>query len=299
MGAIAATGTSEDGKIRWPVLGDYIEAYESALASKQEADVAEFAPPANHPDQLAILCEMVRVDLEYQWERGRQVHLEHYRDRFPALFEDPEHVRAMVYEEHRQRQRAGDTPAPADYQNRFGVDSDSWPSPPVTTKLDQWASKFDSTPLAGSPAESTSGVERAASVYRLYRRQGEGRGDLASLLKSYQVAAEPAEFLNDLDRTDTHAAERLRRHSQSSREWASDFWGFDCAASSDAAHLAEFFSRGRAIWPIGWWRSKSRPTSPANLWPWHSSNTPMWFRSIRCTEADHTSGPVCMPYLGA
>src|ERR1700722_4211326 len=120
MGPTVESSMSGNERFRWPDVGEYIEEYESALAAEAEVDLAEFAPPANHPDRLAILCEMVRVDLEYQWEQGRKILLEHYRNLFPALFEKAELVRAMAFEEFRQRQRAGENPASADYRRRFG-----------------------------------------------------------------------------------------------------------------------------------------------------------------------------------
>jgi eukaryotic-like serine/threonine-protein kinase len=202
-------GMTEDGKTVWPALGEYIEVYESALAFKGEAELAEFAPPANHPERLAILCELVRVDLEYQWEQGRQPHLEHYRDRFPALFEEPELVREMAYEEYRQRQRAGEAPASADYRRRFGVETDSWPPAPSGSGRAAESSRPGAAPLPHSIGEGTSDLERAASAYRHFRKEGGGLDDLASLLKSYQVPAEHAEFLRELDQSDPHAAERL------------------------------------------------------------------------------------------
>ena len=37
----------------------------------EPADLAEFLPPRDHPQYLAILCELIRVDLEYSWQDGR------------------------------------------------------------------------------------------------------------------------------------------------------------------------------------------------------------------------------------
>ena len=53
---------------RWPDVGEFVEAYESARARDGRAELADFAPPPDHPERLAILCELVRVDLEYQWQ---------------------------------------------------------------------------------------------------------------------------------------------------------------------------------------------------------------------------------------
>src|SRR5689334_14390459 len=53
----------------WPGVDAFVEAYESAQARDGRAELADFAPPAEHPERLAILCELVRVDLEHHWRR--------------------------------------------------------------------------------------------------------------------------------------------------------------------------------------------------------------------------------------
>ena len=82
----------------------------------------DFAPPLDHPDRLSILCELVRVDLEHGWERGRPRRLEEYRTLFPAVFEDADLVHAMAYEEYRLRLQAGEVPTPSEYLRRFGIE---------------------------------------------------------------------------------------------------------------------------------------------------------------------------------
>src|SRR5689334_22889286 len=80
-----------------PGLDDFIEAFEQAQARPDGADLADFLPPPGHPLHLEVLRELVRVDLEYGWTRGRPTPLEDYRRRFPALFQDPGAVRAIAF----------------------------------------------------------------------------------------------------------------------------------------------------------------------------------------------------------
>src|SRR4051794_30861653 len=68
----------------WPGLDEVVEAFESALATNGSAEVADHAPDPQHPDRLAILCELIRVDLESRWGRGRPRRLEDYREPFPG-----------------------------------------------------------------------------------------------------------------------------------------------------------------------------------------------------------------------
>ena len=162
-----------DGK-RWPDVNEVVEAFESALARDGEAEVDAFEPPSDHPDRLAILCELVRVDLEVRRDRGEPRRLEEYLARFPHLAEQPDLLDAMAFEEYRLRLRAGESPTPAEYADRFGVEGGNW--------LQAEASSDD-------PSSRPDG-------YRY-------------LFDSDGPSVEHAEMLRELDRTDPIAAESL------------------------------------------------------------------------------------------
>jgi serine/threonine protein kinase len=94
-------------------LGSFVEAFEEACARDGHADLEAFLPPTGHPLRLAVLRELVRIDLEHGWLAGRPTPLERYRQRFPELFDDPSAVRDVLFEEYRLRlevgERAGST----------------------------------------------------------------------------------------------------------------------------------------------------------------------------------------------
>src|SRR5262249_51537152 len=69
-------------------LEDLVAAFEAAQAQAGPADLAAFLPPRGRADYLTILCELIRVDLEYGWGRGRPQPLSAYQERFPDLFAD-------------------------------------------------------------------------------------------------------------------------------------------------------------------------------------------------------------------
>src|SRR5262245_15738420 len=98
-----------------------LEEFEAAQRRDGEADLARFLPPADHAEYASVLRELVRVDLEYGWTRGRPAPVEAYLARFPALAADAEGRRLIVFEEYRQRREAGETPDPAEYVQRYGV----------------------------------------------------------------------------------------------------------------------------------------------------------------------------------
>src|SRR5262245_46045447 len=88
-----------------------IDAYEQAQRSQGEADLANFLPPPDHAQYGETLRELIRVDMEYAWSRGRPLYLEDYHRRFPALSHDPAALRDVAFEEYRLRLQAGENPS--------------------------------------------------------------------------------------------------------------------------------------------------------------------------------------------
>jgi serine/threonine protein kinase/tetratricopeptide (TPR) repeat protein len=110
-------------------LDTFVAAYEAAQARDGEADLKAFLPDPAHPLYGAVLRELVRIDLEYSWARGRPRALHDYRRDFPHLFRDPDDLQAITFEEYRLRRQAGEDPVPEDYAHRYGIDTTDWPPP--------------------------------------------------------------------------------------------------------------------------------------------------------------------------
>src|SRR6516225_2965409 len=66
----------------------YVWAFERAYADWGGADPAAFLPPSDHPLHSTVLRELVRVDLEYGWDRGCPKELDEYQRSFPVLARD-------------------------------------------------------------------------------------------------------------------------------------------------------------------------------------------------------------------
>ncbi|HEY7329537.1 MAG TPA: protein kinase [Gemmataceae bacterium] len=107
-------------------LDRFIAAYEAAQVRDGQADLTSFLPADNHPLFREVLCELVRVELEFAWKRGQRPNLEAYLSRFPQLAEDRKILGEILFEEYRLRRQAGESPVPEDYQRRFGVDVADW-----------------------------------------------------------------------------------------------------------------------------------------------------------------------------
>jgi serine/threonine protein kinase/lipoprotein NlpI len=256
----------------WPDIDEVVEAYESALAEGRDAGIAEFAPPTEHPQWLAILCELVRVDLEHGWARGRPHRLEHYRTLFPPLFDDPDLVYAMAYEEYRLRLQAGEAPTPAEYSHEFGVGPRSWPS---------------------SPARGA-----ASGMGRHLDTPGDGAAEQGPALGANLLSAAQAELLRTLDRTDPHAAESLAEALAGLPRVGGDFLGFQlCGELGRGAFGRVFLARQGDLAD----RLVALKVS-ADIAGESHALARLQHTNIVPIYSVHRHGPlhaVCMPYLGA
>ncbi|MDB5350335.1 MAG: tetratricopeptide repeat protein [Planctomycetota bacterium] len=191
-----------------PGLDEVIEAYEKAQARDGHADLAAFLPRPDQPGYLTILCELVRVDMEYSWRRDRPNRLEAYEARFPVLFRDPIRAREVAFEEYRLRQQAGDPPSPSEYRLRFGGDSADWPMPQI-----------DPADLGlEDEGDSTNDDSRDVSW--------NSSEELGFALRSPKTTREQREVLHDLRRVDPTAADRLARGMIRLPEAGGRFLGF-------------------------------------------------------------------------
>jgi serine/threonine-protein kinase len=112
-------------------LDAIVFAFEAAWTRDGAADPERFLPPPDDPLYSAALRELVCVDLELGWRAGRPRSLDEYLHRFPALAKDPAALRCAAWEEYRQRVQVGQTPDPAEYEQRYGVPTADWSLPPT------------------------------------------------------------------------------------------------------------------------------------------------------------------------
>ncbi len=126
-------------------LEESVEAYEAALEEFGSARITSFLPDRNHPDYMAVLQELVRVEMEHRFRRGEGISLEEYRDDFPELFDESAILQPLAFEEYRLRLQSRDRADPNEYARRYQVDISDW------SVLQQQSISTDGNP---SPAAS-------------------------------------------------------------------------------------------------------------------------------------------------
>jgi hypothetical protein len=105
----------------WTKLDDFVEAFERARADQQDVALTDFLPESLHPWYRNVLGEVIRVDLELNWKRGKPARVEDYQHLVPQLFEDRLLLQSVLFEEYRLRRQGGEYPSPNEYHERFGI----------------------------------------------------------------------------------------------------------------------------------------------------------------------------------
>jgi serine/threonine protein kinase/tetratricopeptide (TPR) repeat protein len=155
----------------WAEIDPTIAAFESAWAGGGDVSLSAHVPDDTHPHFLVILCELVRVDLEFGWSAGRPRPLAEYFDAYPVLAADDECRAQITFEEYRLRQQAGESPGREDYAGRFAVDTSDWPPPrqpatgrpgsTINTRAEQGSAPTVVAPPRGGPVPVTAEAIRS------------------------------------------------------------------------------------------------------------------------------------------
>ncbi len=109
-------------------LDSIVEAYEQARSAGQAVELRRYLPPRNSESYRDVALELMRVDLEYGWRSGAPRRLDDYLAEHTDVLRDPEALKALAFEEFRQRVAAGQFVAREEYANRYQIDISDWPA---------------------------------------------------------------------------------------------------------------------------------------------------------------------------
>ncbi|MEZ6041373.1 MAG: protein kinase [Planctomycetaceae bacterium] len=160
-----------------------VEAYESACTVNGTANPDEFLPERTHPDFRTIAIELLRVDLEYNWNEGQHDRLDQHFENYPDVLNDSDAISQLAFEDYRLRLQAGQSVTPQFYAARYGANVTSWPD---TAQ----ASTSDSLPALSS-AEIHDNLPPTSD--RITPSQPEAHRDTAT---KFQTAASRSELVD-------------------------------------------------------------------------------------------------------
>jgi serine/threonine protein kinase len=175
------------------ILEDFEDAWKPVTSPEQAPDLAAFVLPPADSLHIQALHELIKIDLWQRWKLSLKTTLEQYVERFPTLGPAGNVPAKLIFEEYQARQRYGDKPDLASYQERFPQQFAD------LEKLDCEVTKASTSPLRSTPpatppeladplqtrsAPSPSAQEKepakakqpflAAHGYELVKRIGEG-----------------------------------------------------------------------------------------------------------------------------
>jgi eukaryotic-like serine/threonine-protein kinase len=282
----------------WPSVDEVVEAYEAAQARDGYADIEAFVPSTEHPEYLEILCELVRVDLEYAWRRGEPCPVEAYQERFPGLFQDRRLSQEIRFEEMRLKLQAEES---LEASPGSKADLKNGPSPLVSSEDGGGSASASAHARLEFPAplDREQDVVEAAKAYRDYRASAvDDPAGMEALFASRRIPPAERELFRDLHSTATLTADRLADAVTTLPRIGSEFLGFRLQeelgrGAFGRVYLARQTDMADRLVALKVSADVAQETNAlAQLQ--HTNIVPIY--------SVHRSGPlqaVCMPYLGS
>ncbi len=293
-------------------LDDFVRAFELAYSRNGRAEIAEFLPPPDHSLYAAVLCELIRLDLEFGWERGCPKALSEYQRAFPELEHDRDGLRAIAFEEGRLRRQAEESRSlngsRRSDEGIFAKGIGQWQQEGTTGQ--QARSHFSDDLRRIDPRDPSlreddgqtrrDGVERAALAYHDFRRHHD-KGDIIALdswCVSFPGRVDHARLFRDVHLSNPHLADRLARGLTTLPQVGDNFLGFQLIGELGRgafsrvylAQQGELADRPVALKVSPVFFSESQTLAQLQ----HTNIVPIY--SIHRGEALQA---VCMPYFGS
>jgi serine/threonine-protein kinase len=101
------------------VVESWLFAFDRGWHDSRLAEAVRALPPPGSPLRFAALVEMVKIDLERQWQQGRPVCLEDYLRAYPELGTGDTAPADLIAKEYEVRQQSGAVPQLTAFLHRF------------------------------------------------------------------------------------------------------------------------------------------------------------------------------------
>ena len=109
-------------------LEGFIEAFEEAVTLHGAKLGPEYLPNEEHANRLEIITELIRTELDLSHTAKNPREIQEYRFFAEEVFRSPEHLAAILYEDFRLREAAGEEIEPSEYLDTYNLPKEYWPS---------------------------------------------------------------------------------------------------------------------------------------------------------------------------
>jgi WD40 repeat protein len=187
--------SAEYGNDAWRAREEILDRFEVAWREQGDADIEQFLPAEGTAGRDELLCELIKIDLEYRWERGQKKAVEGYFGRFPQLARSAAMTLDLIREELAVRRFQGCPPAVAELRKRFPEQSHDWEA--LCRGIAEVSSSRRDTPtgssvlstlIPGTPTACASTPARAVPPARLGRFEIQeviGKGGFAAVYRAW------------------------------------------------------------------------------------------------------------------
>ena len=119
--ATGVTGVPLDhGPATWDLLAERIDALIYRWDAAESPPVlAEFVPPTGTSLRRLVIVELIKVDLDYRYQRKMPKRIEDYLAEFPEICGPGGVPSDLIFEEYQVRRRSGEQIPPQEYFDRF------------------------------------------------------------------------------------------------------------------------------------------------------------------------------------
>jgi WD40 repeat protein/tRNA A-37 threonylcarbamoyl transferase component Bud32 len=199
-----------------------IERFEERWQQTGSAPIAEFLAAVEGPERLAVLRELIKVDLEYRWKRGERRLVEDYAREFTELGSPANLPADLILEERRVREYHGCPVTPDEICLRFpGREVELIDSAQTIAQTSE-SSRRDVRPTVradgSNPALSGTNQLAQGKLGHYELRGSIGRGGFATVYRAWDVVLQ-REVAIKVSRSelllDAGAKQRVLREAQS------------------------------------------------------------------------------------
>ncbi len=146
---------SADGSCprEWRAAERLLQRFEDAWRGGIQPELNDYLPEEGSNDRVAVLLELVHIDLERRLESGNPIRVESYLDRYPRLSEDPGKIVDLIESEFTTRRRHEPDLGISEFRIRFPCYADE-----LAGRLSRLA--ISKTPRINPPSSADPGVNQ-------------------------------------------------------------------------------------------------------------------------------------------